>query len=281
MATEQKVAAAQSLFDLMNLTAIKLWSVPGKEAPGYVASVLMRQAGTDATLPVTFHKREGKWWLEMPLAEVLASARQELLARYGGAGARLLSRQGQRARHHNHLQRGILALEQRAGRPQVRTVSAPVHALLIVVFGVWAGWQLIDAIGRKFMDLIEIRPGRSTRSCFRSCLAPFGSCSCLWRRSMSPTSSPSPSTASLRGSASAALRSHSHQKRRSTRVRTAEDTVAVVPNGKLADAAIINWGTRRHRLSGAKLLIGYSSTPQQSAQVGLRGDLRWHRARPG
>jgi small-conductance mechanosensitive channel len=39
--------------------------------------------------------------------------------------------------------------------------------------------------------------------------------------------------------------------------------VAVVPNGKLADAAIINWGTRRHRLSRAKLLIGYSSTPKQ------------------
>jgi MscS family membrane protein len=50
---------------------------------------------------------------------------------------------------------------------------------------------------------------------------------------------------------------------RSTRVRTAEDTVAVVPNGKLADAAISNWGTRRHRLSGAKLLVGYSCTPKQ------------------
>ena len=50
---------------------------------------------------------------------------------------------------------------------------------------------------------------------------------------------------------------------RSTRVRTAEDTVTVVPNGKLADAAINNWGTRRYRLSGAKLLIGYGSTPAQ------------------
>src|SRR3954466_11435049 len=50
---------------------------------------------------------------------------------------------------------------------------------------------------------------------------------------------------------------------RSTRVRTAEDTVTVIPNGKLADAAINNWGTRRHRLSATKLLIGYGCTPRQ------------------
>src|SRR4051794_23567137 len=36
----------------------------------------------------------------------------------------------------------------------------PLHALVIAVFGVWAGWLLIDGVGRKFMDLIEIRPGR-------------------------------------------------------------------------------------------------------------------------
>jgi MscS family membrane protein len=44
---------------------------------------------------------------------------------------------------------------------------------------------------------------------------------------------------------------------RSTRLRTIEDTVIVVPNGKLADATINNWGSRRHRLVCVKLLIAY------------------------
>src|SRR3954469_4061822 len=84
MATGQKVIAAQSLFDLMNLTTIQLWSVPGKDAPGDVTSLQMRQAGTNATLPLTFRRQDEKWWLEMPGQDVLATARAGLLARYGG-----------------------------------------------------------------------------------------------------------------------------------------------------------------------------------------------------
>ncbi len=45
---------------------------------------------------------------------------------------------------------------------------------------------------------------------------------------------------------------------RSTRIRTAEDSVIVVPNGKLSDATINNLGTRRHRLVKAILLMPYS-----------------------
>jgi MscS family membrane protein len=50
---------------------------------------------------------------------------------------------------------------------------------------------------------------------------------------------------------------------RSTRLRTIEDTVIVVPNGKLADATINNWGSRRHRLVGVNLLVSYGTKPDQ------------------
>jgi len=50
---------------------------------------------------------------------------------------------------------------------------------------------------------------------------------------------------------------------RSTRLRTIEDTVIVVPNGKLADATINNWGSRRHRLVCVKLLVAYGTKPEQ------------------
>ena len=39
-------------------------------------------------------------------------------------------------------------------------MSAKAFAGLIAVFGVWVGWLLIDAVGRKIVDLTEIRPGR-------------------------------------------------------------------------------------------------------------------------
>ncbi len=49
---------------------------------------------------------------------------------------------------------------------------------------------------------------------------------------------------------------------RSTRLRTIEDTVIVVPNGKLTDATINNWGSRRHRLVCVKLLVAYGIKPE-------------------
>jgi small-conductance mechanosensitive channel len=44
---------------------------------------------------------------------------------------------------------------------------------------------------------------------------------------------------------------------RSTRIRTSEDSVLVIPNGKLADATINNLGTRRHRLAQASVVLPY------------------------
>jgi small-conductance mechanosensitive channel len=499
MAIGQKVAAAQSLFDLMNLTTIKLWSVPGTEVLSDVASIEMRQAGTYATLPVTFRKSNGKWWVEMPPAEVLAGARKALLARYGGrapapdsylakgsardtlvtfneafshwnrGGAaqvldtldttnlapatrvyegvlaaqylkRVLDRIGVlepqeisddpndrqpfvrfehpsgdivvaprqesgeivwrftadtvrnaaalfeamdtvppdpaslptpttqyftlrklvsetipvllmpvgvveawqivvpflfallcltvavvAARllvalirnHQPNSRRSVrylswplcialavllfkLAIPFAGWPEQVRVVSAPIHALLIAVFGVWAGWQLIDAVGRKFMDLIAIRPGRVdaimlslvlgalrllllvaaaiyTANQFsipvNGILAGLGFSGLAFALASKETISNlfgagilAVDRPFMRGDwiDTDAVRGTVEQVGiRSTRVRTAEDTVAVVPNGKLADAAISNWGTRRHRLSGAKLLIAYSCTTKQ------------------
>ena len=59
---------------------------------------------------------------------------------------------------------------------------------------------------------------------------------------------------------------------RSTRIRTAEDSILVVPNGQLADATINNLGTRRHRLMKTTLVVDYSTRPEQLTELttGLR-----------
>jgi len=48
---------------------------------------------------------------------------------------------------------------------------------------------------------------------------------------------------------------------RSTRIRTADGSLLVVPNGKLADATVNNLGTRRHGVFKAKLLVTYATVP--------------------
>lgn len=499
MRVGQRVAAAQALFDLVNLTTFQLWSVPGNDAPGDVATVQLRQAGTDATLPLTFRRRDGKWWLEMPGPDALATARTALLARDGGrapapdsylakrsardtittfneafshwdrGGAaqalgtldtthlaratrdyegllaaqylkRVLDRVGLLApqeipddpKDHQpfirfqhpagvivvaptqengstvwrftadtvrnaaalfaavdsvppdpaslpnpssefftarHLVAGTApALLQRVGPvevwqivlpilfaglcltiavmitrlvvalirsqrrddervarylplplsivlaallfklaipfsgwpEQVRSISAPIHALAIAVFGVWAGWLLIDAAGRKIMDLVEVRPGRVDAIMLSLVLGAFRLLLVVAAAIFAANQFSLPLNAIIAGLGFSGLAfalasketvsnlfgagilamdrpfmrgdwidtetvrgTVEHVGIRSTRVRTAEDTVAVVPNGKLADAAISNWGTRRHRRSGAKLLIGYGCFPQQ------------------
>ncbi len=52
---------------------------------------------------------------------------------------------------------------------------------------------------------------------------------------------------------------------RSTRIRTGEDSLLVVPNGKLADATVNNLGTRRHRVFKAKLLVTHPAAPSALA----------------
>ncbi len=50
---------------------------------------------------------------------------------------------------------------------------------------------------------------------------------------------------------------------RSTRIRTADDSLMFVPNGKLADATVNNLGTRRHRVARAKLLAAHGTDADQ------------------
>ena len=50
---------------------------------------------------------------------------------------------------------------------------------------------------------------------------------------------------------------------RSTRIRTAEDSVAIIPTGKLADATINNLGTRRHRVIKMNILVTEGGTPKR------------------
>ena len=50
---------------------------------------------------------------------------------------------------------------------------------------------------------------------------------------------------------------------RSTRIRTAQDSVAIIPNGKLADATINNLGTRRHRVIKMNNLVPEGGTPER------------------
>jgi MscS family membrane protein len=50
---------------------------------------------------------------------------------------------------------------------------------------------------------------------------------------------------------------------RSTRIRTSEDTQIVVPNGKLSDASINNWGDRKYRFFQAKIRVAYGAAAAQ------------------
>ncbi len=50
---------------------------------------------------------------------------------------------------------------------------------------------------------------------------------------------------------------------RSTRVRTKQDSLVFVPNGKLVDSTINNLGTRRHRLVTLQLVVTAGATPEK------------------
>jgi small-conductance mechanosensitive channel len=50
---------------------------------------------------------------------------------------------------------------------------------------------------------------------------------------------------------------------RSTRVRSAQDSIVVVPNGRLADSTINNLGTRRHRLFKTQFIVTAGGTPER------------------
>lgn len=48
-----------------------------------------------------------------------------------------------------------------------------------------------------------------------------------------------------------------------TRIRTGDDSLVLVPNGKLAASTVNNFGARRHRIATARLLVAYGTAADQ------------------
>ena len=85
MVPGQKLDAARALFDLIDLTTLQLWTIPGKRAQGPTLLLHLRQAGTQAELQLALVRQaDGRWFVAMPDAQTLAAARRALLARSGG-----------------------------------------------------------------------------------------------------------------------------------------------------------------------------------------------------
>ena len=81
----QRLTQAQNLFEAVDLTTFRLWSVPGRSAEGDVVQVVLPQAGTDEQLELTLRRVEGKWWIFPPSAEALAERVGALRKARGGA----------------------------------------------------------------------------------------------------------------------------------------------------------------------------------------------------
>ena len=84
MAPGQKLAAAGDLFELVDLTTFHLWTIPGKRAPGDHLDLVLAQAGSSASLPLSLVKKDAGWFIVYPSADVLTIARKALLARSNG-----------------------------------------------------------------------------------------------------------------------------------------------------------------------------------------------------
>ncbi len=85
LAPGERLAEAQRLYELIDLTTFQLWAIPGKRAKGPLLQLTLRQAGTEATLPLTLIQAADKrWFVAMPEPAAMAAARKALLARSGG-----------------------------------------------------------------------------------------------------------------------------------------------------------------------------------------------------
>ena len=84
MAPGEKLAAARSLFEIVDLTTFHLWAIPGKRAEGDRLDLTLAQAGSGAKLPLSLEKKGQDWSIIYPDAAALADAKHALLARYGG-----------------------------------------------------------------------------------------------------------------------------------------------------------------------------------------------------
>jgi MscS family membrane protein len=183
---------------------------------------------------------------------------------------------------------------------EVRRYSAPIHALIIGVFGVWAAWHPIAILTQSFSKRAEETPSAVdditvalSVSAVRLAIA-FAAVTYVATELSIPTNG-IPAGLGLSGLAVAFASKetlsnvfgagilvadrpfkkgdlitagdiHGTVEQvgiRSTRIRTSEDTQIVVPNGKLSDASINNWGDRKYRLFQAKIRVAYGATTAQ------------------
>ncbi|MCJ2053911.1 hypothetical protein, partial [Methylobacterium sp. J-070] len=81
---EQKVDRARALFQLVDQTTVRLFTLPDASVAGDDFQTKLPQSGTDAALPLTFVRRDGRWFISYPDESTLDAARKALLARSGG-----------------------------------------------------------------------------------------------------------------------------------------------------------------------------------------------------
>jgi small-conductance mechanosensitive channel len=84
MPAEQKLGQAQTLFDLIDQTTFQLPLIPDRTTTDDTLSLTLAQAGTNATLPLRFVRKNDHWFVVMPDQPTLDIARKALLARSGG-----------------------------------------------------------------------------------------------------------------------------------------------------------------------------------------------------
>ncbi len=180
----------------------------------------------------------------------------------------------------------------------VRQYSAPIHAVIIAVFGVWSGWYLIDLLSHNVVARVRRTEGNADDITLSLCLGAvrlvlvFVAATYVANALSLPTNGvlaglglsglafafASKETLSNVFGAGILVADHPFRRGdwitagdvqgtvekvgiRSTRIRTVEDTEAVIPNGKLSDTSIQNWGSRRHRLIKGKVTINYAASP--------------------
>ena len=180
----------------------------------------------------------------------------------------------------------------------VRQYSAPIHAVIIAGFGVWSGWYLIDLLTHNLVARVRRTEGNADDITLSLCLGAvrlvlvFVAATYVAHELSLPTNGvlaglglsglafafASKETLSNVFGAGILVADHPFKRGdwitagdiqgtvekvgiRSTRIRTLEDTEAVVPNGKLSDTSIQNWGSRRHRLVKGKVTVNYGASP--------------------
>ncbi len=191
----------------------------------------------------------------------------------------------------------------------VRQYSAPIHAILIAVFGVWSGWYLIDLMSHNIVARVRRTEGGGDDITLSLCLGGVRLALVLVAATYVANALSLPTNGVLAGLGLGGLAFAFASKEtlsnvfgagilvadrpfrkgdwitagdvqgtvekvgiRSTRIRTIEDTEAIVPNGKLSDTSIQNWGSRRNRLVKGKLTVNYGATP--AAIDGFMEDVR-------